>query len=63
MQKQRQGLSPAGEQLLLNKIRLERIQRYQALQEQINAAYTAGLCELLNENVDSERFTAIMQET
>lgn len=47
LQQQRQDLSPAGEQLLLNRIRRERIQRYQALQEQINTAFTAGLCELL----------------
>lgn len=47
LQQQRQDLSPAGDQLLLNRIRRERIQRYQALQEQINTAFTAGLCELL----------------
>ena len=48
LQQQRQNLSPAGEQLLLNKIRRERIQRYQALQKQINTAFAAGLCDLLN---------------
>ena len=45
--KQRQDLSPASEQLLLNKIRQERIQRYQKLQGQINTAFTTGLCDLL----------------
>ena len=60
LQKQRQELSPASEQLLLNKIRRERILRYQALQEQINNAFTAGLCELLNEDCDGERLSATM---
>ena len=61
LQQQRQGLSPASEQLQLNKIRRERIQRYQALQEQIDSAFTAGLCDLLNENADGERLTGGMQ--
>ena len=61
LQQQRQDLSPAGEQLLLNKIRRERIQRYQALQEQINSAFAAGLCELLGEDANGERLTAKMQ--
>ena len=60
LQQKRQDLSPAGEQLLLNKIRRERIQRYQALQEQINTAFAAGLCQLLNENADGERLSATM---
>ena len=60
LQQQRQDLSPAGEQLLLNKIRRERIQRYQALQEQINTAFAAGLCELLSEDADSVRLSATM---
>ena len=55
LQKQQQDVSPAGKQLLLNKIRRERIQRYQALQKQINTAFAAGLCELLNEDADGER--------
>ena len=38
LQQKRQDLSPEGEHLLLNKIRLERIQRYLALQEQIKTA-------------------------
>ena len=60
LQQQRQDLSPAGEQLLLNKIRRERIQRYQALQEEINTAFATGLCELLNEDADGEHLTAEM---
>ena len=60
MQQQRQGLSPAGEQLLLNKIRRERIQRYEALQDQINAAFSAGLCDLLNEDANGESLTEKM---
>ena len=50
LQQKRQDLSPEGEHLLLNKIRQERIQRYLALQEQINTAFGAGLCELLSED-------------
>ena len=60
LQKQQQDVSPAGKQLLLNKIRRERIQRYQALQKQINNAFAAGLCELLNEDADGERLSATM---
>lgn len=46
-QQRLEDLSANRKQLLLNSIRRERIQRYEALQEQINAAFTAGLCELL----------------
>ena len=60
LQKQRQDLSPGCEQLLLNKIRRERIQRYQGMQEQINAAFAAGLCELLSEDEQGERLSAAM---
>ena len=60
LQKQRQDLSPASKQLLLNKIRRERILRYRTLQEQINNAFTSGLCELLNEDCDGERLSATM---
>ena len=58
LQHQRQDLSHECNQLLLNKIRRERIQRYQALQEQINTAFAAGLCELLKEDADGERLSA-----
>ena len=58
LQKQRQDLSTASRQLLLNKIRRERIQRYQAMQEQIDTAFATGLCELLNEDENGERLTA-----
>ena len=60
LQKQQQGVSPASNQLLLNKIRRERIQRYQALQKQINNAFASGLCELLNEDADGERLSATL---
>ena len=46
LQKHRQDPSLMSEQLLLNKIRMERIQRYQAMQKQINTAFADGLCEL-----------------
>ena len=52
LQHEHQDLSHESKQLLLNKIRRERIQRYQTLQEQINTAFTTGLCELLNEDAD-----------
>ena len=58
LQQQRQDQTPDGEQLLLNKIRRERIQRYRALQEQVNNAFADGLCELINEDTDGERLTA-----
>ena len=58
LQQKRQDLSPEGEHLLLNKIRLERIQRYRALQEQIKTAFGAGLCELLSENASIDRLSA-----
>ena len=57
LQKKRQDLSPEGEHLLLNKIRQERIQRYLALQEQINTAFGAGLCELLSEDASIDRLS------
>ena len=60
LQKQRQDLSTAGQKLLLNKIRRERIQRYQAMQEQIDTTFAAGLCELLNEDADEERLSALV---
>jgi glycosyltransferase involved in cell wall biosynthesis len=46
-QKQLADLNANTTQLLLNRIRHERIQRYEALQEQVNTAFTAGVCELL----------------
>ena len=58
--KQRQDLSPASEQLLLNKIRMERIQRYQAMQKQINTAFADGLCELLSEDDHGDRLNVMM---
>ena len=57
LQQKRQNLSPEGEHLLLNQIRQERIQRYKALQEQINTAFGAGLCELLSEDSSIDRLS------
>ena len=63
MQQQTQDLSSASEQLLLNKIRRKRIQRYQALQEQISTAFATGLCELINEDADTEVLTGTFSAT
>ena len=60
LQHQQQDLSHEGNQLLLNRIRRERIQRYLTLQQQINTAFATGLCELLNEDEDEERLSATM---
>ena len=46
-----QDLSPEGEQLQLNQMRQERIQRYVKLQVLINNAFRTGLCELLIEDI------------
>ena len=50
LQQKHQDLSPESAQLMLNRIRRERIQRYQVLQEQINIEFKAGLCEVLTDN-------------
>ena len=63
MKKQSQNLSSAGEQLLLNRIRQKRIQRYQELQEQINTTFTAGLCELINEDANGGILTGKLSGT
>ena len=63
MQQQTQDLSSASEQLLLNKIRRKRIQRYQALQDQISTAFATGLCELINEDADTEVLTGTFSAT
>ena len=58
LQHQRQDLSHECNQLLLNKIRRERIQRYEILQEKINTAFATGLCELLKEDANEECLSA-----
>ena len=59
LQQKRQDLSHEGVQLMLNQIRRERIQRYQVLQNQIKSAFTAGLCELLSEDVPTNLSTTV----
>ena len=59
LQQKRQDLSHEGVQLMLNQIRRERIQRYQVLQNQIKSAFTAGLCELLSEDVPINLSTTV----